>query len=133
MRLANDVKRDLNAIKQVRMPWWGWLCVYVGTGGSVLLFHHFGRSNLLFPTLASILGLGTATAVKWGLRRHVWFWGVLSILAGLHVALIVLLPWAVNKGPAIQIVGMAGIDWIIIFAVLDAAERFVERRQVPRT
>ena len=75
MQLINNSKSDIKALQHMRLPWWGVLCVVVSSALIAWLFDHFGRLDLARPVLYSIGMLGIATAVKWKLRRHVWFWG----------------------------------------------------------
>ena len=63
------------------------LCVLVGSLPLVWVFDHLGRFDLARPALYSIAML--AIAIKWKLRRHVWFWITLVVI----VALILFVPW----------------------------------------
>ncbi|HEY1308317.1 MAG TPA: hypothetical protein VGF24_32435 [Vicinamibacterales bacterium] len=93
MPLAHDIKRDIKAARKIRLPWSLLLCGIVAACLSAWLFDQFGHLNLTLPTLNCIGVLGFAIAVKWKLRQRAWFWGTMTILAALHVPLILIVPW----------------------------------------
>ena len=105
--------------KKMRLSWWQILCVMVGTLLLVLLFAHFGISVLdARPTLYSAGVIGIAIAMRWKLRRHVWFWSIIAVIAALHVPLILYVPWTNKWVPAFMIapIGLAdlyAILWIV--------------------
>jgi hypothetical protein len=126
MPLANEIKNDIKAAKKMRLPWWGVLCGIIGSTLSAWLFDHFGRLNLVLPTLNCIAVLGVAIVVKWKLRRHVWFWGTMTILAALLVLLIVFVPWTTKWVPAIAIGGIDTVGFCVILAIVSVVGKLVE-------
>ncbi len=90
------------------------------------LFDHFGRLNIALPTLNCIAVLGFAIAVKWKLSSHVWFWILMTILAALHVPLILFVPWTTKWVPAIAIAVIDSADLIVMLAIIVAAGKFME-------
>src|SRR6266700_7473154 len=103
MPLAKDIKNEIKAAKKIWLPWWAVLCLIFGGMPIPWLFDHFGRLDLMLPTWNSIAVLGLAIAVKWKLRRQVWFWITIAILAALHVPLILFVPWTTRWVPALAI------------------------------
>jgi hypothetical protein len=68
-------------------------------------FGNHGRGN------AAICFGGAVIAVvrlRWNLRNRVWFWILVSILALMHIALIVLVPWP-NKDYTLPIILPVGV------------------------
>jgi hypothetical protein len=118
MLLANDVKSDIKAAKKLRLPWWGVLCVIIGSLPAYWLFDHFGRLNIALPTLNGVGMLGFAIAVKWNLRRRMWFWVTMALIAGLHVPLILFVPWGTRSVPALAIAAIDSLDFCLILWVL---------------
>jgi hypothetical protein len=127
MQLANDVKNEVKAARKMRLPWWGVLCVIIGALPIYWLFDHFGRLNIALPTLNCVGMLGFVIAVKWKLRRHVWFWATMAFLAALHLPLILFVPWTTKWVPAIAIAAIDSADLIVMLAILSVVGKFAER------
>jgi hypothetical protein len=92
-----------------------------------LLFIYFGRFDLARPSLISAGMVALAIALRWKLRRHVWFWITMTILAGLHLPLIVFVPWTTKWIPAIVIAPFGIADLYAMLWVLSVVGKFVER------
>jgi hypothetical protein len=104
--------------RQMHLPWWGVLCVIGGTIVLGLLFLHFGKFALARPTIDSVAMVALAVVMRWKLRAHVWFWITMTILAALHLPLILLVPWTTKWVPAfviapIGIADMYAMLWIL--------------------
>jgi len=54
--------------RQLRLPWWGVLCVICGTVLLGLLFLFFKRFDLARPSLTSIAVIGLVGVMRWKLR-----------------------------------------------------------------
>lgn len=126
MPLANDIKSDIRAARKIRLPWWGVLVIIIGSLPIYWLFDNFGKLSVALPTVVCVLMFGFAVVVKWKLRRHVWFWGTMAVLAALHVLLILLVPWTTNWVPAFAIAAIASADLIVMLAILALVEKFME-------
>jgi hypothetical protein len=118
---------DLKAAKQMRLPWWGVLCWMIGCALIVWLFDHLGRFDLARPALYSIGMFGIAVAIKWKLRRHLWFWITMTVIVALHVVLILFVPWTTKWVPAIVIIPIGIADLYAMLAILSVVGKFVER------
>jgi hypothetical protein len=123
MQLDNDIK----AAKQMRLPWWGVLCWMIGCALIALPLALLGRFDLARPTLYSIGMLGVAFAIKWKLRRHMWFWITMTAIAALHVLLILSVPWTTKWVPAIVIIPIGIADLYAMLAILSVVGKFMER------
>ena len=126
MPLANDIKNDIKAAKKMWLPWWAVLCLIIGGMPIPWLFDHFGRLNLALPTLNCVGMLGFAIAVKWKLRRCAWFWITMTIIAALHVLLILFVPWTTKWVPAIAIAFIDMADFCVILTILSVVGKFME-------
>lgn len=113
--------------RQVRLPWWGILCVIFGALPLLFLFDHFGKLPLARPTLTSVAMVTITIALRWKLRRHVWFWITMAFLAALHVPLILFVPWTTKWVPAFMIVAFGVADLYAMFWILSVVGKFVER------
>jgi hypothetical protein len=102
----------------MRLSLRGGLLVAFGTALLALLFVSIGRFELARPTMVSVAMVGLAITMRWKLRKHLWFWVIMTILAALHLPLILLVPWTTKWIPAVLIapVGIADLYamlWII--------------------
>ena len=87
--------------KQLRLPWLEILCIIFGTVLLGLLFMAFGRLDLAKPSLLFAAMVALTIAMRWRLRRHVWFWLTMAVLAALHLPVILFVPWTHKWIPAI--------------------------------
>ena len=126
MLLGDDIRNDVKAAKRMRLPWWAVLCLLIVGMPIPWLFDHFGRLNLMLPTWNSVAVLAFAVAVKWKVRRHAWFWGTMTILAALHVPLILFVPWTTRWVPALAIAAIDSADLIVMLAIVAVVGRFME-------
>lgn len=127
-----DLKNDIRAAKKIRLPGWLLICLVIGSALSAALFDHFGRLDLELPVLNSIAVLGLLVALKWKLRRRAWFWITMSIIAALHVPLILLVPWTTKWVPALAIAAIDSVDFYVILAILSVLGNIIEGAKIPR-
>lgn len=109
----------------MRLPWWGVLCVIVGAVPLFLLFAYFGKSAIARPTLYSFAIIVIAIAMRWQLRKHVWFWITIALIAAVHVPLILFIPWSTRWVPVIVIIPIAMADLYVMLWILSVVGRFV--------
>ena len=82
------------------------------------LFALYGRLELAMPLMIIIGVLGLVILVKWKLRRHAWFWIAITVIAALHVPLILFVPWTTRWVPALAITVIASADFCLILWIL---------------
>jgi hypothetical protein len=116
--------------KKMRLPWWGVLCVIFCTIPLVFLFDHFGKFDLARPSLISVAMVSIAIAMRWKLRRHVWFWITMTFLAALHVPLILFVPWTTKWVPAFVIAPFGIADLYAMLWILSFVEKLVEEPKI---
>jgi hypothetical protein len=121
------LKESLEKAKQLRLSWKGVIAVIGGTIAFVLLFVRFGRFDLARPTLFSGSMIAFAIAVRWELRRRVWFWITMIVITAIHVPLILFVPWTTKWVPAIVITPVIAVDLYAMLAILSFVEKFAER------
>jgi hypothetical protein len=78
---------------------------------------------------SGIAVLGFAIAVKWKLRRRVWFWITMTIIVALHVLMILYVPWTTQWMPAMAIAGIFSADLCVMFVILAVVESVMEGRR----
>jgi hypothetical protein len=109
----------------MRLSWRGGLCVFFGTVLLALLFVSIGRFDLARPTIVSIAMVGLAITMRWKLRKQVWFWITMTILAALHLPLILFIPWTIKWIPAILIAPFGIADLYLMLWVLSVVGKFM--------
>ncbi len=125
MQLGNDIRNDIKTAKKVWLPWWGVLCWMIACALIVWPFYHSKRLDLALPTLNSIGVVGFVIAIKWKLRRNGWFWITMTIIAALHILLILLVPWTMKWFPAIAIAAIDSADFCVILGIIAVVEKLV--------
>jgi chromate transport protein ChrA len=126
MSIANDVKSDIKAAKKLRLPRWAILPGIAVAFLCAWLFDHFGRLNLMLPIWNSVAVLGLMFVLKWRLRRHAWFWTTMTVIAALHVPLILFVPWGTRWVPALAIAAIDSLDFCLILWILSFVGKLVE-------
>lgn len=110
--------------KQMRLSWRGVLGVMLGTAVLALLFICLGRFDLARPSMVSVAMVSLAITMRWKLRKHVWFWTTMTILAALHLPLILFIPWTTKWIPAILIAPVGIADLYVMLWVLAVVGKF---------
>ena len=111
--------------RKMRMPWWGILCVILDALALLILFDHFGKLTLARPTMTSAAVVIIAIAMRWKLKRHVWFWITMIVFAALHVPLVLLVPWTTRWVPAFVIIPIGMADLYLMLWVLSLVGKFM--------
>jgi hypothetical protein len=115
MRLTWDLKKDIEAAKKGRLPWWvllawGTVCLPV-----VSPLNHVGRLELALPILGSFAIFSFLLMLKWNLRSRIWFWMMLLIL-----------PWTAKWVSPLVTGGIASVDLCLLLAIVSAAGRLID-------
>lgn len=132
MSLANDVRSDIKAAKKLRLPWWGVLCGIIGAFLCAWLFDNFGKLELVLPILNSIAVLGFMLVLKRKIWRYAWFWGIMALIAALHVPLILFVPWGTRWVPALAIAVIDSVDFCLILWILAIVGRFMGEQKTTK-
>ena len=86
------------------------------------LFLYLGYENIGLTAALSLGMIMLAVRIRWDLRKHAWFWAVITVVLILHVPLILYVQWPHRwvPGAAIQTVGL--VDFGLILGVVRAIE-----------
>jgi hypothetical protein len=93
----------------------------------LLLFYYFGKEDMgraVFLVLGAIL---FAIRIRWDLRRHFWFWGVIVLVLALHVPLFFIARWPHGWLPAVGWLPIALADCLIILGIVRFVAKFIVR------
>ncbi len=108
--------------RQKQLIIWG---VAAGLAACVLLplFDRIGQLELAIPTFAGAAVIIAVIKVNWELRGRVWFWVTMAIITGLHVLLILHVPWHKGWVPAPVTFAFCIVDILIILGILNVIGR----------
>ena len=123
-----DFKRDIRIAKKIRLSWRGILGVFILSlliGG---LFDYWGRFELALPVLGWVGVIGLVIAVKREMWTYKWFWVATAIIAAIHVALLLFVPWTTKRIPGPAVAGAMTVDLCLILAILAVIKTLIERR-----
>jgi hypothetical protein len=129
MSLAREVKSDIKAAKKIRLPRWALLCLLVFSMPLPWLFDHFGKLYLFLPIFNCIAVLAFMLVFKRRLWRHAWFWVTMTVIAALHVPLILFVPWGTRWVPAMAIAAIDSLDFCLILWILAIVEKFMREQK----
>ncbi len=132
MQLNKEIKNDIKAAKKLRLPWWGIVSGIIGSALCAWLFDQFGKLDLVLPTLNGFAVLGFTIALKWKLRQRVWFWTTLTVIAAVHVVLVVSIPWSSKWIPAMAIAAIDTADLVVILGIISVVGKFMEGPKTSR-
>jgi hypothetical protein len=78
--------------------------------------------------LATCIVLGMvmlAIKLRWRLRKHLWFWGVIGLVLALHIPLVRIIRWPQGNVPTLfYTMPLAIADFLIILGAVRLTEKF---------
>ena len=125
MLLNGKIETDPNADLPPGKPstaWFIWLAILCLP--IYILFSSFGNAGL-GTVLAYFFGtISFAVRSRWELRRRLWFWIVVSIIAILHLVVILLIPWPNMQFRALVVLPFVAVDISLISYVIKLIARW---------
>jgi hypothetical protein len=111
--------------QQKQLIIWG---VAAGIAACALLplLDHIGRLELAIPIGAGAAAICAVIKVNWDLRGRLWFWATMAVIAGLHMPLILYVPWHKGWVPAPVTFGFCIVDVAIILGILNLIGRLLK-------
>jgi hypothetical protein len=94
-----------------------------------MVFAHFGDPRRGSTAWFSGIVLLVAIRMFWGLRKRVWFWITITIIAFLHVSLILFVPWPFKQLSYVALLPVALSDLAIACGIIRLAENVIERNE----
>jgi hypothetical protein len=92
-----------------------------------VLFTFLGDPGRGQAAWVSALSLATATRFLWDLRRHVWFWITIAVIAFLHVPLILLIPWPLKQLSYVALLPAGFLDFVVAYGLIRVVENVIDR------
>jgi hypothetical protein len=95
----------------------------------VLFFFMFiGKGELGFTVCLVLAASIYAVRLRWGLRKHVWFWGTIFLILALHIPLLFMVRWPETSVPTIAYSLPFGIvDFGLIIGGISLAQRIFSK------
>lgn len=88
-----------------------------------LVFFYFGEGDV-GRTASLVLGMILlAVAVRWDLRKHVWFWATMVGVFALHLPLILKFRWPDRRVPPAEIMPFGLADLLIVLGCIWLVEK----------
>ena len=69
-----------------------------------------------------------AARARWDLKERIWFWVTLTILAALHVPLVLLVPWTRKSYPGTTLLPIALLDYAIVWGCIKLVEKVAKTK-----
>ena len=126
MSQMNDLKREIQEARKLRLSWHTKLLIIVIGAPATFLFALYGRLELALPLMNIIGVLGLMIFFKWKLRKHAWFWATMAVIAALHVALVLFVPWETRWVPALAIAVIDSVDFCAMVWIISIVGDLVE-------
>jgi hypothetical protein len=101
-------------------------------GGGILaiillpLLDRLGRIELFFPILGTVAVIAGVVTLSWELRRRPWYWITMILVVGLHVPVILYVPWRAGWIPAPVTIAVCMVDLVIVVRVLKLIGRLAD-------
>jgi hypothetical protein len=95
----------------------------------VLLSIHLKQESLGRSVCICLAALMVAIRVRWDLRHHIWFWGIVVLLLALHAPLFFLIRWPQGWVPAFVMLPIAIVDCVIFLGVVRLIEKLTKHGQ----
>jgi hypothetical protein len=131
-QLSFDLTGDLNAAKRIRLPWWLGLTIAVSAALCAAMFDHLKRIELALPVMNSLVVFGYLIRLRWRLRGRIWFWMMMLVCGGLHIPLIMIIPWTTKWVLPVAVAIFDALDFCVILWGLSVLENFMERPTISK-
>jgi hypothetical protein len=126
MSPINELRREIHEAKKLRLSWrTQLLMIVIGTPTLFLYLVYGGRLERVWPFMITIGMLGIVIRFKWKLRRQMWFWVTMAVIAVLHILWVLFVPWTTKWIPVFVYIGIATADFVLILWILLVVEKFM--------
>lgn len=87
-----------------------------------LIVYHYSNADKAISTFLFLGVVAFAAKIRWRLRKHVWFWVVLLVVALFHVPLIISIHWPAHSVHGIVLLPISVVDLLITLGIIRLAE-----------
>ncbi len=106
--------------------------VIISIGPLFFLVAHFSDEGRAIAASLSAATVAVIVRYFWDLRKRIWFWITVAIIAFLHILLVVFLPlpdkqWNYLHWNYVQMLPFGLLDFAIAYGIIRLAEKVVDR------
>ncbi len=98
-----------------------------------IVFAYFGEPERGFTAWACAGVILITIRLFWGLRSRVWFWVTITIIAFLHVPLILFVPWPFKQLSYVALLPVGFLDFALAYGIIRLVENVIERNEASDT
>ncbi len=91
-----------------------------------IIFAYFGEPDRGFTAWACAEVILITIRFFWGLRSRVWFWVTITIIALLHVPLILFVPWPFKQLSYVALLPVGFLDFALAYGIIRLVENRIE-------
>jgi hypothetical protein len=95
------------------------------------VIRHVAGPDRAYTASLCLFTIMVVIGICWNLRSRLWFWGVMLVVAGLHVPLVVMVQWPHYWIPGIALLPIGLVDVLIVVKVVRFIEKFIVKSASP--
>jgi hypothetical protein len=96
------------------------------------LLDHIGRFELVYPVICSVAAIGMTIRGYWESLGKLWFWGTITIIAALHLFMILRVPWKAGRVPVQFLIPICIVDFAIVLGIVGLVEKVFDPSVLPK-
>ena len=109
----------------MRLSWRTKLLIILIGALTTFLFAVYGKLQLALPLMNIVGVLGLMISFKWKPRKQAWLWITMTVIAALHVPLILFVPWGTRGVPALAIAVIDSADFCVMIWIISIVGNLV--------
>lgn len=129
-RKLQGMSSDYDEFRQQQQgpPDWTGLIVAASLSPVFLFFLYLGKAELGFTVLIVLGCVAIAIRLRWGLRRHAWFWLTIALIVVLHIPFLSFVRWPHTNIPTIAFsLPFAMAEFLLISGAISLAEKLFSK------
>lgn len=88
-------------------------------------FHYVGKTDLGLNVFICLGVNVLAVRMRWDLRKHFWFWGVMILVLAFELPVVLMVQWPPRWVPAVELLPIAIAGILIALGAIKFVERFI--------
>jgi Ca2+/Na+ antiporter len=96
-----------------------------------ILVWNFADHDMARTVFFCLVAILVAIGICWDLRKHIWFWPVVVLIAALHMPVVLMVHWPHYWIPGIALVPIGFVDVLIMVGIIRFVQKFIVREGPP--
>lgn len=92
------------------------------------LFAYLGDAGRGRAAAVSVGVIILAARARWDLRREVWYWTAIAVVAACHIPLLLFVSWTEKNYPGYALLPIAVLDFAAIYGAIKLVEKAARAR-----